>query len=362
MTTATPTQRPGPSATGPRSLARLIAPTDADLRRGRRRLSGKAAAIGALAGSSYTVLVFAPVALPVRVLAALVLVFAVVAIGTGVMHDANHGALGRSRRINHLVGYSSDLLGASSWIWRYKHNRLHHANTNVTGKDSDIDQAPFARLAPDQPWHPWHRYQHIYLWALYGLLTAKWFAVSDFVALARGGFGENRFPVPPGRSDVALVMLGKVLHLTWAIAIPLVFFPWWGVLAFYLACHWLTGFILAVTFQLAHCTDRAEFFGSDVRRRGHDFELQQLSSTADIRCRGSFAAGPTRWLMGGLDHQVVHHLSPRVPHNLYPQMASELDALCAERDLDYRVHPSLTAALTAHARWLKAMGQRPVIA
>ena len=167
---------------------------------------------------------------------------------------------------------------------------------------------------------------------MYGLLTAKWFAVSDFVALARGGFGENRFPVPPGRSDVAPVILGKVLHLTWAIALPLLFFPWWGVLAFYLACHWLTGFILAVTFQLVYCTDRAEFFGSDVGRRGHDFELQQLSSTVDIRCRGSFAAGPTRWLMGGLDHQVVHHLSPRVPHNLYPQMASELDALCAERD------------------------------
>jgi linoleoyl-CoA desaturase len=225
MNTVLPTQRAIP--VGPRSLARLIAPTDADMRRGRIRLSGKAIAIVALAVTSYTVLVFMPVVLPVRILAALVLVLAVVAIGTGVMHDANHGALGRSRRINHLVGYSSDLLEASSWIWRYKHNRLHHANTNVTGKDSDIDQAPFARLAPDQPWHPWHRYQHIYLWALYGLLTAKWFASPTSWP---GSWWLRRQPLPRAsrRRDVALVMLGKVLHVTWAIAIPLVFFPWWG--------------------------------------------------------------------------------------------------------------------------------------
>ena len=35
------------------------------------------------------------------------------------------------------------------------------------------------------------------------------------------------------------------------MVIPLLFNPWWAVLAFSLACSWLVGFLLAVTFQLA---------------------------------------------------------------------------------------------------------------
>ena len=44
-----------------------------------------------------------------------------------VQHDANHGSYFRSRRYNHLVGWTSDLLlGFSSYAWRVKHNVAHH--------------------------------------------------------------------------------------------------------------------------------------------------------------------------------------------------------------------------------------------
>jgi linoleoyl-CoA desaturase len=351
-----------PKAPRPAALSSAIRPTDAEIARARRRLHVKAGAIAALGVTSYGGLVIADLGLPVQIACLLALAVAVAAVGTGIMHDANHGAFSRSRRGNRLVAYSADLMGASSWVWRFKHNTLHHTSTNVVGVDSDIDQLPFARLAPQQPWRPWHRYQHLYMWVLYGFLAAKWFAVSDINALIRGGFGQSRFPKRPRAADVALLIAGKLAHLSWAILFPLTRHPWWGVLAFYLAGSWLVGFILAMVFQLAHCTDEVEFLGSPGLASGEPFELRQLRTTADIRCRIPIAGEFVRWLMGGLDHQIEHHLAPRVPHTLYPQMAVRLQALCAERNIPYHVHPSLSAAIAAHGRWLKHLARPPAAA
>src|SRR6476620_6183813 len=94
------------------SLLRTIRPSDGDVRRARRRLHAKAAAIAALAIVSYWGLVLSSVGWVGRIGYAAMLVVAVVAIGTGIMHDANHGAFSRSRRTNRVVSYSADLLGA----------------------------------------------------------------------------------------------------------------------------------------------------------------------------------------------------------------------------------------------------------
>jgi linoleoyl-CoA desaturase len=344
------------------TLSVLIRPTAPEIARARRRLHAKATAIAVLVATSYWLLVFVADALLVQIGCAIALAVGVTAIGTGIMHDANHGAFCRSRRANRLVAYSADLVGASSWVWRFKHNTLHHAHTNIVGVDSDIEQAPFARLAPAQPWYRWHRYQHLYLWVLYGFLATKWFLVSDVVALTRGGFGPNRFARPARRRDVVLLAAGKLVHVSWAILIPLSRHPWWGVAAFYLAGSWLVGFILAMVFQLAHCTDEVTFLEPTAvaaATGAESFELRQLRTTADIRCQVPVVGGFVRWLMGGLDHQIEHHLAPRLPHTLYAAMAPRLEAICAERNLPYHLHLSLWAAIRAHGRWLKLLGQRP---
>jgi linoleoyl-CoA desaturase len=341
------------------TLTQLMMPTSAQIGWARRRLHRKAAFIATLAVGSYAALVFAPVGFLLRVVFALVLVIASVASATSVMHDGNHGAFSTSKRVNRIAGWSSDLLGASSFLWRFKHNRLHHGNTNVVGFDLDIDQVPFARLAPQQPWRPWHRYQHLYMWVLYGFLTLQWFVVSDYSTLLRGKQGTHPLPVKPRRRDIAMILFGKVLHLGWALVLPMFFHPWWGVLAFYLASSWLVGFLLANFFQLAHCVDRAEFFTPDAPRRGADFEMHQLRTTVDIRSRTPVVAGVVHWMMGGLDYQVEHHLAPKLPHTVYPLIAPKLEAACASRNLTYRTHESLTEAVRSHARWLRQMGKRP---
>ena len=105
----------------------------------------------ATAIASYWILVVSNAALGLRLAAGVVLVVSIFGIATCVTHDANHGAFARSQWANNLVGYSLDLLGGSSMLWRQKHNNLHHGNPNVVGVDGDIDQSPWARLAPQQP-------------------------------------------------------------------------------------------------------------------------------------------------------------------------------------------------------------------
>src|SRR6185295_3952311 len=233
------------------ALAASMRPSAGELIVARRELHTKAIVIGALFVGSYWSLVITDNNMIVKVVSALVMVVALAATATSVFHDGNHRSFSNSRAVNWLAGYTGDLLGASSWIWRFKHNNLHHGNTNVAGIDDDIDQAPFARLTSTQPWRPWHRYQHVYMWVLYGFLTLRWFLIGDFVDLKHHGVGPNRFPRPPRRRDIALLFVGKALHIGWAIALPLVYHRWWVVMLFYLSISWLVGLLLATMFQLA---------------------------------------------------------------------------------------------------------------
>lgn len=348
---------PNPART-PFTTAML--PPAADIVRARRKIQLNALFITALGLAGYVGLVLAPVGWPVRALSAVVLTAAAVATATSIMHDANHGAFSRSRRLNRIAGYSSDLLGASSWIWRYKHNVLHHASPNVVGMDTDIEEGPFARLAPGQRWYWFHRYQHLYLWFLYGFLAIQWLLVADFADLIRNKVGDHPLPQRPRRRDVALIVAGKLFHVGWAVAIPLLLHSWWTVLVVYAVCSWVVGFSLAVIFQLAHCVTEAEFFTPEVSRRGVDFARHQLATTVDFRCTVPVVGPILHWLVGGLDHQVEHHLAAGLPHTLYPTLAPRVQALCHERGLTYRVQPTVSGALRSHSRWLKEMGKPPI--
>ena len=338
-------------------LFEQVMPSAAELVRARVRLHRKAIVIAVLVAASYWALVLAPVGLLLRLVAAAGIVVGLFATATCVMHDANHGAFARSPRLNRLAACTADLLGASSSIWRFTHNNLHHGNPNVVGVDPDIDQAPFGRLTPEQPWRRWHRYQHAYLWFLYGFLALRWFLYADLVELGR----RRRHP-SQGRSrrrDVAGVVTGKGVHLTWALLVPLALHRWWVVLAFYLVCSWLIGFALAIVFQVAHCNDRVAFAPETAARRGQDFASHQLTTTANVATDTSSASAVAAWFVGGLHHQIEHHLLPRLPHTAYAAVARRLREKCNEHALPYHVHTGFVAALASHARWLRLMSRPP---
>lgn len=114
------------------------------------------------------------------------LVLAMAAMQFNVMHDGNHNAFSDNSRVNKMAGFSLDVAGGYSEHWQKKHNVTHHGYTNIDGHDDDIDQPPFARFSATQPWLPWYKWQHLYLWPVYGLMLFRWLTLGDFFTAFHG--------------------------------------------------------------------------------------------------------------------------------------------------------------------------------
>jgi linoleoyl-CoA desaturase len=337
-----------------------IMPTDTEIVAGRRRLHVKAVSIVSSLVVGYSALLNGNVPVPVRAVCFPIVIVSLIMVATSIMHDANHFAFfGGSHRANKLVGFLADLLGVSSALWRIKHD-IHHADTNVQGVDVDIDQGAIARLAPEQPHRVWHQWQHLYMWPLYGLMGIQWLLISDFTDLIRGHIAGKSIRNIPKRA-VASIFLGKALHVLWALILPMVLFPWFVVLPAYLVGSWVIGSVLAVTFQIAHCVDNADFTTSSAPRRGDDYVWHQLRTTVNVAPSRSVLGRLRSVVVGGLDYQIEHHLAPNVPHTTYAAMAQRLRLSCADHAVQYRTHSSVKSAIKSHSRWLKQMGSTPVI-
>src|SRR5262249_47699902 len=71
--------------------------------------------------------------------AALSLSCGLAAIGFAIQHDGGHNAYSRRSWTNRLAAWSLDLMGASSYLWYWKHHIFHHTYSNVAGQDTDIE-------------------------------------------------------------------------------------------------------------------------------------------------------------------------------------------------------------------------------
>jgi linoleoyl-CoA desaturase len=316
--------------------------------RDRPAVYGKAIAMLVWLFGSYAWLVFATPGPIGATLLAVSCGLAHAGVGMGLTHDANHGALSRRRWINRGGAAVLDLLGCSSWVWRTKHNVVHHSYANVAGLDDDLDVGPFGRLSIHHRRRPAHRIQHLYLWPLYGGLHLKWVWFDDFQALATGKVARQPLP-RPRRRDLAWLIAGKVIYLGWSLVLPLMLHPIGPVLVLYLLASAVAGVTVAVVFQLAHCVDAAEFPAT----ADGSFAAHQLATTVDFAPRNWMVT----WYVGGLNYQIEHHLFPRVSHVHYPALARIVADVAARHGIRYRVKSSLRAALAGHYRHLRALAR-----
>jgi linoleoyl-CoA desaturase len=302
---------------------------------------------------AYVLLVFAAGSWAEAVPLAVLLGLFAAGIGFNVQHDGGHQAYSRAPWVNTLAAMSLELLGGSSYLWRWKHGILHHTYVNITGHDNDIDLGILARLTPHQRRRAFHRWQHLYLWPLYGLLVIKWQLLDDFLKLARGRIGDRRIPRPRGR-DLAVLVVGKALFFAVAFGIPLQGHSVAAVLGCYAVAGVVAGFLLSVVFQVAHCVEEAEFPvpNATTGRVDRAWAIHQVETTADF-ARGSRIAA---WLVGGLNFQIEHHLFPRVSHVNYPALSTIVEETCREFGVGYTAFPSFRAGLASHFRWLRRMG------
>ena len=321
------------------------------MRRAYLLLWAKAAFVLTWALTSYIVLVFVDVSAPVVIAASVSLGVAASGIGFMIMHDANHHAFAPRRSVNRVMSLSLDLIGGSSYVWSAKH-LAHHTYPNVSDHDPDIDALPFARFDPAQARRSWHRYQHLYLWLFYMVITLRWQFITDFTFLLAGRAGAAKLRPPRGWAMASLIA-GKLVFVTWAIAIPLLLHPVLPVAAVFLLTSAVASLTLTTVFQLSHCVEEAEFVDPLTDDRTRTWQVHQVESTVD------FAHG-NRLLslyVGGLNHQIEHHLYSRLPHTLYDRIAVIVEEEAGRHGISYLHHPTFRRALRAHTAFLKQMGR-----
>jgi linoleoyl-CoA desaturase len=309
---------------------------------------------------AYVLLVFAASAWWQAVPLAILLAGSLASVGFNIGHDGSHSACSRHPWMNRLSAVSLDLIGASSYLWKWKHVVLHHTYSNVDGHDTDLDAGIWARLSPHQArrWH--HRWQHLYLWPLYGLTAVRWHLVGDFKDAVAGAIGPHRIPRPVGW-DLVVLLAGKAVSIGLLIGLPMVWHPWWVVLAYYFLVACSTGLFLTVVFQLAHCVGEADFPVPDpgTARMADAWAVHQVQTTVDFARNSRILS----WLLGGLNFQVEHHLFPKIGHGHYPALSRIVEAVCADYGVRYASHGSFWQGIMSHYRWLRRMGRpEPVLA
>jgi linoleoyl-CoA desaturase len=331
-------------------------------RTGRRRrdcpqMYFKTASILAWLVAAYVLLLFVATSWWAILPLAVMLGLSMAAVGFNIQHDGGHKAYSERRWVNKIMSLTLDLVGGSSYLWDWKHNSIHHTYPNVSGYDDDINIGFLGRLSPQDRHLGFHRLQGIYLWLLYGFLAIKWHLVDDFYSLAIGRIGGHKIPRPKGR-DLAVFIGGKVLFFTLAFGIPMLLHPIWAVLVVYAIAAFVSGVVLSVVFQLAHCVEEADFpvpvtSANGPSRIQTEWAVHQVQTTVDF-ARGNPVLC---WFLGGLNFQIEHHLFNKICHVHYPALSKVVEETCREFGVRYAAHRSFLSAVASHFRWLVAMGR-----
>jgi linoleoyl-CoA desaturase len=301
-------------------------------------------------GASYWFLVFHQNTMLEALLLSISLGLAMTGIGFNVAHDGCHGAYSARPAVNRCMSVTLDMLGGSSYVWKWKHNYLHHNYTNLMGADDDIDIGFLGRLSPHSPLRGIHRYQYLYLWLAYGGLALSWQFFVDFERLVRGRVGTQRMPRPRGWDLVTLVA-GKGLFVVLMFVIPALVHPLYSVLIFYGVASFTLGWTMSVVFQLAHCVEDAKFPKprTDTGRMEDEWAVHQVETTVDF-ARGNRLL---TWYLGGLNFQVEHHLFPKVCHLHYPALSAIVERTCSRFGVRYSAYRTMLDALASHHRFLR---------
>jgi len=304
--------------------------------------------------TSYAFLVFAPLPIWAGIMISFSLALAAAAVGFNIQHDGNHGAYSGSRLINNLMALTLDMVGGSSYIWNYKHNAMHHTYPNIHGHDDDINLGFLGRLCPHQKRFHFHRYQHFYLWGLYGFLQIKWAFFDDFKHTIRGRIGTLSFPRPKGL-NLFIFLGGKLFFFSLLFVIPAFFHPFWVICLFYLLTSWTIGLISSVIFQLAHCVEEADFPEPHPQslQMKNEWMIHQIETTINFARKNHLL----NWYIGGLNFQIEHHLFPRISHIHYPALSKIVENTCREFGIGYFAHPNFLGCLKSHYLFLQKMGR-----
>lgn len=280
-------------------------------------------------------------------------------IGLSIMHDANHGSYSTKPWVNNALGLTLNLVGGHAFNWKVQHNVLHHTYTNVHEVDEDISPRGVLRMAPGSDWKPFHRWQHMYAWFFYGLLTFVWIIFKDYNRLARyDRDGLVKKQKTTATKEWIILVFTKIFYTGYVFVLPMILLPfaWWQIFLGFFMMHYIAGFILAIIFQPAHVIEGTEYPMPDEEGNlENNWAIHQLHTTTNFGHRHKLFS----WYVGGLNYQVEHHLFPNICHVHYRKIAKIVEQTTQEFGLPYKSKDTFVQALIAHMRLLKELGRKP---
>jgi fatty acid desaturase len=244
---------------------------------------------------------------------ALAVVFAQVAL---VAHDLAHRQVFRTATVSAQAGLVAGNLGIgmSYGYWTAKHTR-HHANPNHDDLDPDVGPGVlvWSREAARAKGGFVVRHQ---AWLFFPLLTLLGVSLKrDSIRAVREGTVKRR--------GLEAVLLGT--HLAAYVAALLLVLEPLQALAFAVVHHAVFGVYLGMTFAPNHK-------GMPHPDGTEDFLRKQVLTSRNVR--GGVLVDVA---LGGLNHQIEHHLFPSMPTPHLRRAQPIVLAYCAELDIPYEV-------------------------
>lgn len=278
-------------------------------------------------------------------------------IGFCIMHDAIHGGFSKYKWLNYLAGLSLNFVGANNFLWKTKHNEIHHINTNIDGFDEDIEAGPILRLHKNQPWKPIHKYQHKWWYwrGAYSLLYLQWVWWNDFKKYFTKKVFYKTIKIP--FKEHVVFWISKIFYWVVFIVIPIyqVGFLMW--LIGYLIVSLVCSYRISVIFQLAHVVEGVDQPTKEDMDKKDEFFIHQIKTTADFDVNNVFVS----WWIGGLNFQIEHHLFPKISHVHYPVIHRLIKPIIQKWKIEMVVHGTTNYAIKSHIRTLYELGKKPMV-
>uniref|UniRef100_A0A914MQU5 Fatty acid desaturase domain-containing protein n=1 Tax=Meloidogyne incognita TaxID=6306 RepID=A0A914MQU5_MELIC len=254
------------------------------------------------------------------------------------IHEYGHQQHFKNHWWNDCCGYvcGNFLQGFSLAGWKNQHN-VHHAATNIDGRDGDLDLLPLwatvgthlmrlkgnslcARLIP---------FQHLYWAFALPLLRLSWLLQTlQFVFSMQSSF-YNIY-----RERALIEQLTVIAH--WTLVLTQYYFlPNYQVrLEYFLISQLFAGFLLSHVVTYNHySTDK--FPHNDPILS--NYACLQLYTTRNMR-----PGLVIDWLWGGLNYQIEHHLFPTMPRHNLKKVMPLVKEFCAKNNLPYMVDDYFT--------------------
>ncbi|TQM45605.1 fatty acid desaturase family protein [Pseudonocardia cypriaca] len=239
-------------------------------------------------------------------------------------HDVAHRQVFRTRRPSAVVGRILGNLGIGmsyGW-WMDKHTR-HHANPNHEGLDPDVEAGALAWTGEQaEASRGINRFLNRHQAVLFfPLLTLA--GIDLRRASLQGLLGANGSKVRGRGLELTLLAVHAAGYLTALLAV----LPPGLAVAFFVVHQGLFGIYLGSIFAPNHK-------GMEMPTERMDFLRKQVLTSRNV-AGGRLTDGLLHVAMGGLNHQIEHHLFPSMPTPNLRRSRKLVREFCGEVGVDY---------------------------